>query len=463
MIELGLSRISGLLAETSLPWRAIHVAGTNGKGSICAYVSGMLEAYNDSAWRQRTGKARLKHARYTSPHLIDRWDCITIDQRAVSFSMFDAVEKKVLARDKRLGINASEFELLTATAFEIFTQEKVDVAVVEVGMGGRLDATNVIGQTVQGDVVDSGEIQRPLPLVCALAKIGLDHQSFLGDTIEAIAAEKAGIIKPGSTVVYDESNPDNVLETFRHQASISSTQPQLDINSTTATNNSSQRLPTHSRQNTSVALTATWTSLCNLHRLPPALHSIPQDSLADLTALLRAMLQVPHHTRFPGRLQRLSLESLTGRTSLALLDGAHNAQSATALAAEVHRWRAPQATTAAGTAKDRVTWLVAASSTKDASEILSPILQPGDAVFTVEFGPVAGMPWVQPAGAAELAAAAVSAVAGKEDGLEVVVDCGSNVAEALGKASGKAAEGPLVIAGSLYLVSDVLRLLRDSA
>ncbi|KAK5009856.1 hypothetical protein LTR28_013051, partial [Elasticomyces elasticus] len=124
MIELGLSRISRLLIRTPLPWRAIHVAGTNGKGSVCAYISCMLDTYNRSAFRADYNLASIKHGRFTSPHLIDRWDCITIDNKTVRESTFKAVEEKVRARNEMECIEASEFELLTATAFEIFTQEK---------------------------------------------------------------------------------------------------------------------------------------------------------------------------------------------------------------------------------------------------------------------------------------------------------------------------------------------------
>jgi len=106
MIELGLQRISRLLSKTHLPWRAIHVAGTNGKGSICVYISGMLEVYNDSPLRLAKKQPRIRHGRFTSPHLIDRWDCISINQKPVSSALFHEIEKKVLQRNAREEINA---------------------------------------------------------------------------------------------------------------------------------------------------------------------------------------------------------------------------------------------------------------------------------------------------------------------------------------------------------------------
>jgi folylpolyglutamate synthase len=218
MIELGLQRISRLLSQTHLPWRAIHVAGTNGKGSICVYISGMLEAYNNSSFRKLSKRPAIRHGRFTSPHLVDRWDCISINQKTVSSALFHEIEKKVLLRNATEDINASEFELLTATAFEIFTHEKVDIGVIEVGMGGRLDATNILGVPVDADHTSGESITRALPLATAIAKIGLDHQSFLGTTLQAIASEKAGILKPTVPLVYDSSNPPEVHDTFQELA-----------------------------------------------------------------------------------------------------------------------------------------------------------------------------------------------------------------------------------------------------
>lgn len=183
MIRPGLSRITLLLKGIPLPWKAVHIAGTNGKGSICAYISALLHA------------THIRSGRFTSPHLIDRWDCITVNEVPIAESRFRSVEERVKERNAVGKIDASEFEILTATAFEIFALEKVQVAVVECGLGGRLDATNVI----EG------------PLVTVISKIGLDHQGLLGDTIRQIAGEKAGIIKTGAACVVDGSSDAEAL------------------------------------------------------------------------------------------------------------------------------------------------------------------------------------------------------------------------------------------------------------
>ena len=509
MIELGLQRISRLLSKTHLPWRAIHVAGTNGKGSICVYISGMLEAYNDSPSRLANKQPRIRHGRFTSPHLIDRWDCISINQKPVSSALFHEIEKKVLLRNAKEEINASEFELLTATAFEIFTHEKVDIGVIEVGMGGRLDATNILGQPVESDASSSEEtIIRATPLVTAIAKIGLDHQTFLGSTLQAIAAEKAGILKPSVPLVYDSSNPEEVTNTFQTLASqigapISNLMSLLTTSTPTIPDSTKQSLahtlpsqelkslgltsegntPAHTRQNTSVALQAT---LIALQNFLPSTHTHTNNTTTTTTSpppfntLIPTFLSVPSQTTFPGRLQPLNIQTLTNRLTPILLDGAHNAQSAAVLAEAVAEIRKNSSSSSSssfssssGSSSSKVTWLLAASDSKDISELLTPLLKPGDAFCAVEFGPVDGMPWVKAMGAEKVARAAREIVSGggsKFGENEEVEDAGKSSGNVFGRdvvgglkrASEIAGEGPLVVAGSLYLVGSVLKALRES-
>ncbi|KAK5724557.1 folylpolyglutamate synthase [Elasticomyces elasticus] len=479
MIELGLQRISRLLARTPLPWRAVHVAGTNGKGSICAYISSMLETYNSSEYRPYTGFSTLMHARFTSPHLIDRWDCITINQQTVSHQLFTRVENAVHQRNHLEDIKASEFELLTATAFKIFTEEKVDIAVVEVGMGGRLDATNIIGQTEDPshpEYID-GQAFRPPPLVTAISKIGLDHQAFLGDTLSEIAREKAGIFKPGVPAIYDLSNDHEVLTALEDQSDYLETLNVThletpfqfleaetrhayfadELASKIAEAGISAYIPNHTKRNMSVAFRATWIALQQLGRLPSNHNSRSQRESALLERLANTMIEnAARNARFPGRLQDLSIEHLIGRKQDVLLDGAHNAQSAEVLAAAVDRRR----TAHQGHAELGVTWVLACSSTKDVDEILRILLRPGDVVYAAEFGPVDGMPWVEPM-SSDTIVNAVMSLAGSIPRIEAHA-CGRDLQSALQKASDGAQGGPMVVAGSLYLVGDVLRSVKNA-
>ncbi|QGP80792.1 bifunctional folylpolyglutamate synthase/dihydrofolate synthase [Sphingobium sp. CAP-1] len=177
---LGLERITRLLERLGDPHRALppvfHVAGTNGKGSTCAFLRAAMEADGKSV-----------HV-FTSPHLVRFNERIRVSGQLVGDDQLARYLERVLDASERAGadgVNASFFEITTAAAFLAFAEHEADACIIEVGLGGRLDATNVI--------VD--------PAVCGIAQLGIDHQAFLGDTLDKIAAEKAGIAKPGAALV----------------------------------------------------------------------------------------------------------------------------------------------------------------------------------------------------------------------------------------------------------------------
>jgi len=180
-IKLGLDNIRAILAALGNPqqaWPSIHIGGTNGKGSVAAMVERALRA------------SGLRTGRYTSPHLDRIEERVAINGVPVERATFEAVTADVLdavesarATDA-LPVTPTFFEVSTAVAFEIFRREHVDVAVVEVGLGGRFDATNVL-----------------TPAITAITSIALDHERHLGHTLSDIAFEKAGIAKPGVPLV----------------------------------------------------------------------------------------------------------------------------------------------------------------------------------------------------------------------------------------------------------------------
>lgn len=178
-IKLGLEPVTELLKEFGNPhYRlpCVHVAGTNGKGSVCALVASVLQG------------AGLRVGLYSSPHLVRFEERITINGVPMSVTELATYATQMMPIIERIG--CTFFEGTTAMAFRHFTDNEVDVAVIETGMGGRLDATNVV-----------------TPLVTAITSIGLDHTKHLGETLEQIASEKAGIMKGGTPAVVGRVAP----------------------------------------------------------------------------------------------------------------------------------------------------------------------------------------------------------------------------------------------------------------
>jgi len=185
-IKLGLDNMKEFMSRVGNPHanlRSIHVTGTNGKGSVCAFASSMLRAHG------------LRTGLYISPHLVDFRERMSINGRLISERdtvryaeelrpVMDSMAEE--DREKQLTF----FEFTTGMAFRYFADKNVDIVVAEVGMGGRLDATNVL-----------------TPDVAAITRIGLEHTTYLGETVTEIAREKAGIVKPGAVVVTCETNP----------------------------------------------------------------------------------------------------------------------------------------------------------------------------------------------------------------------------------------------------------------
>ena len=178
--KFGIDRMRGFAAALRHPEKAvpvIHVAGTNGKGSVSAMLEAILRA------------GGLRTGLYTSPHLVRLGERVQVDRRQLTPDEIVTYTAELRPVAERVSAEAPEdhpsfFEFMTAMAFLQFARQKCDVAVIEVGMGGRLDATNIVN-----------------PEVAVITSIGLDHCEFLGDTLAKIAAEKAGIIKPGRPVV----------------------------------------------------------------------------------------------------------------------------------------------------------------------------------------------------------------------------------------------------------------------
>ena len=342
LIDLGLDRLQRLLAQLGHPEErlppVIHVAGTNGKGSTCALVRAVAEA---AGWRTHV---------YTSPHLVRFNERFRVAGQLVT----DDALAAVLERIERVNAAApiTVFEVITAAAFVLFSEAPADLCILEVGLGGRGDATNVIAR----------------PAACAITSISMDHAEMLGTTLPAIAAEKAGIIKPGVPVATG-AQPPEVLAVLLERADAAGARllargRDWDI----AAHGAGLRF---TDADGTVDLSAP--SLPGAHQV---------DNAGIAAAALRACGPVPAgawagmaHAAWPARLQRLHgpLSALLPDGWELWLDGGHNPGAAEALAAHLHTWQ------------DRPAHLVVGmKQSKDPAGFLRPLLPLVQTVWAVQ-------------------------------------------------------------------------------
>jgi len=397
-VDLGLARLAGALAAGGHPERrfaAAQVAGTNGKGSICTVLHAILRA------------AGVHVGTYRSPHLVSWCERIQVDDAWITATTLrDGLARwQPLARQHRL----TPFELITAAAFEHFARERVDLAVLEVGLGGRLDATTV----------------HPHRPVIGFGAIGLDHREHLGDTLAAIAAEKAAVMGAGCLAFSCAQEPEarRVLEAeaLRCGASLQWLDP------LPAVADGGPRLGLAGdlqRHNGAVAV-----AMARALTAPGGpLAGTPLD-----VATIRAGLEA---ARWPGRLER---HRWRGRELL--IDGAHNPPAAATLRRELDRLDQGMEAGIDGARPRR--WLLGIQRHKEGAVMLEQLLRPGDRAAVVAVPEHAS--WTLE----ELAAACP----GKADQLE---PAGSLIAGLDSLLPG----GPLpVVAGSLFLLGAVLPLL----
>jgi len=268
----------------------IHVAGTNGKGSIIAMLRAVLEEAGYSV-----------HA-YTSPHLIKFNERIVLGGKPISDANLEELIDEALALNENNDLTF--FEITTAIALTTFARTQADICLLEVGMGGRLDSTNIIEK----------------PLLTIINTIGMDHAEYLGETLREIADEKAGIMKQGVPCVIGHQNDETVIDMFKNKAA------ELDIELHHA-NLLEQPYETslvgdHQKTNMSTALTAL---------------ELIKDQFPVTNAQIRQGLQNAH---WPARLQKLDANAygLEPNTEL-YLDGGHNTDAGHALAVQAAKWQ----------------------------------------------------------------------------------------------------------------------------
>lgn len=380
-------RLLALLDNPHKKFRAVHVAGTNGKGSVCAFLQAALRCGG-----YRTGL-------YTSPFLQRYNERMRIDGVPIADDMLADITTRVARAVTALraeDVRPTEFEIGTAVAFTYFAQAGIDIAVIEAGLGGRIDPTNVL-----------------TPLVSAIAAIGLDHMRVLGDTLEAIAGEKAGIIKPGVPLVLSSQNPTGVRSVVKARCEAQSAPYILSK----PAGGLRLALPgAHQVDNAGVAVAV--------------LRQLREMGFSGLTDT--AIEEGLRRAQWPGR-----LEWQAGAPPF-LLDGAHNEQGAVALATYVASLPPRRTVLLCGIMRDKQ-WM----------PMVKALSSVADAVITVAPDNHRALPAPQLAGAFRK--------------LGIRAKAAGSVAEAIDRAKAEAsAEGQVVVAGSLYLVGEARTALHFS-
>lgn len=340
-VYLGLERIHQILEKLDNPHKQvpiIHVAGTNGKGSVCAYLSSVLT------------EAGYRVGRYTSPHLIDSTERICINQKPISRRELQQYLKRVIATTKNLTEIPTKFEKFTAAAWLYFAEQKTDIAVIETGLGGRLDATNVC----------------ETPLASVITSISLDHWQILGPTVADIAGEKAGILKAKCPAVIGEL-PESariVVEKRIQELDCPATwvKPAIDLG---------QGFAEYQLNQNAVKIKYQLPLLGNFQLMNSAI------AIATLQTLQQQGWQISPtaiengiaKTQWPGRLQRT-----TWKNRNILIDGAHNPAAAIALREYVDRLN---------NHPSPINWVIGILATKDCDDILKALLKKGDRLYLV--------------------------------------------------------------------------------
>lgn len=336
-VHLGLERIQHLLERLGNPHHQvplIHVAGTNGKGSVCAYLSAVLT------------QAGYRVGRYTSPHLVDWTERICLNEQPIATEDLRSLLQQTQAAIDPQQPSPTQFEVITAAAWLYFAQQQVDVAVVEVGLGGRLDATNVSDR----------------PQVTIITSISREHWQRLGPTLADIAREKAGILKPGCPAVIGPLPPEARAVVERRIAELACPavwpEPAVEVE---------PGLAQYLGADAAVLQ----------YPLPlPGQHQLANSALAiaalqilqqqGWTLSSEAIQQGMAQAKWPGRLQWLTWQERS-----ILIDGAHNPAAAQVLRQYVDSLAL----------EGPVTWVMGMLATKDHADIFEALLRAGDRLY----------------------------------------------------------------------------------
>jgi dihydrofolate synthase / folylpolyglutamate synthase len=354
-VHLGLEAIEQLLADLGNPQQRvplIHVAGSNGKGSVCAYLSAILT------------EAGYRVGRYTSPHLVNWQERICLNEQPIATSDLEQTLQQVIAAIRPDEPSPTQFEVFTAAAWLYFAQQQVDLAVIEVGLGGRLDATNVCDR----------------PLVSIITSISMEHWQRLGPTLADIAWEKAGILKPGRPAVVGQVPPEAAAVIDRRIAALGCPavypQPAKALGDGWAEYQGVEEPDAQSDSPDKISKVIRYRSpligAIQRHNAALAIAAIQLLQQQGWSLTDAAIVNGIAKTKWAGRLQWF-----TWQGHPILIDGAHNPASA-----EVLRQFVDSEESGIDRGKP-IHWVMGMLSTKDHADVFKALLRAGDRLFLV--------------------------------------------------------------------------------
>ncbi len=406
--EAGLAEMRTLMHRLGDPQeklRYVHIAGTNGKGSVTAMTAEMLK------------NAGYRVGMSISPYVVDFCERFQINGEMILQEKLAELVARIqpeVEEMERLGEGTvNEFELVTAIAFLWFQQEQCDIVCLEVGLGGRCDATNVI----------------PTPLVTCITRIGLDHTGILGETVEEIAAEKCGIIKPGTTVVSYPEQPAAAMKVIRaacEEKSVELIVPEVeDLKLIDC--NLLQNHVDYGGYEVELPMKGRWQALHMAMSIEAVLKLCGQGYDIGDQAILDGLRQA----RQPARMEIISLQPLV------LLDGGHNPDGVDALAGMIERSGLPKMHAVIGMMRD-----------KACEDMLRRLSDCFDVVYTVTPSNPRSMP-------AEELAVLASRYFDEAYAANSVAEAIAKAKQGIGKLKG------MCVCGSLYLAGDARKILLD--
>ena len=385
-MEASLERIKAVLSKLGNPqndFKAIHIAGTNGKGSVSAMLASVFK------------RAGYKTGLYISPYIINFRERIQINGQFITEQELCDYVKRI----KSLGVKLTEFELITVIAFLYFKEKGIDVLICETGLGGRLDATNTLGNKI----------------ATVITKIGLDHTAILGDTIQKITEEKCGILTDAPLVTSPFQDPKamSVIKIVAPKVIIPNLQELKKVQNDIG--------HTYIYKGNEYAL-----SLCGEYQI--------ENSLIAIEAINASGYEIPYDTIYEGLKETFfpARMEIIRKKPLVVLDGAHNPDGAAALSKELARY-------------NNVTAIIGMLKDKDYGEFLKTTLKYCKNAVVVE---IKDMP--RSLSASQLA---------KQVGLTCPCVEAKDYLDAINKALEISDDGPIFIFGSLYLASAIRDLL----